>query len=758
MKRSASRIDGIVLGLAVFATSVAAHAQEQEESVGGGLEEVVVTAQKRESVEQKTAIAMTVFDADALEQNGVASVADLSAIAPSVSFATSNATHIITVRGISSRDTTEIGDPAVSLSIDGFNLQRAIGLNAALFDLERVEVLRGPQGTLVGRNATGGAVNIITAKPADEFRASAGVETGNYGMINTQAMVNLPISPTVKIRAAAQTRDRDGYRNNSPGPDGDDEDAKAARLHVLLEPIEQLSILLTAEFTDLGGVGPVVQAIPQRFTAPGVVDLSRPDIPADGMTFAVPPGSFIDAESMNYRANVDYDFGPVTLTYVGGWRELDFRRVGTLGGQYGTVRQNFTFNQSEDLESWNHELRLTSNGDTRLKWQLGGYYFKEANDVLTLFQDYPGQASLTGTSMDLQTYSYPDIEAQSRAFFGQGSYEFIDGFTFELGARASKDEKRRVGFNRVTNVQNYVATGCTAATCTFVTTPQDSRSSSDETTYHAAFNWEATSRNLLYIKYDTGYKGGGFTDLAPYDPETIGGVELGSKNRFLGNTLQLNLAVFNYDYEDQQVSQAVTSSTGAVGTRIVNAGETRIRGVEAEAVAALTDRDRLNLYAGYTEAEFQDFRVAVSGQLASIAYAEGNCTPVTSASATPCNWQLAGRTAPQAPEWSVNLGYEHEWDLLGGTLLARLQTHYESESNFTIYNFDADRQPSYMRSDVIVSFTSPGKRWTLTGFVRNIEDELILASSQDPSVQTYAAYRYQYQPPRTYGLRFVYEW
>ena len=151
MNRRFGLMDRTVLGLFVLAQSVAVYAQQaatQEDE--GGLQEVVVTAEKRVGVEQKTAIAMTVFDAKALERNGVGNVSDLAAIAPSVSFATSNATSIITIRGISSRDTTEIGDPAVSLNIDGFTLQRAIGLNAAIFDLERVEVLWGPQGTIAG--------------------------------------------------------------------------------------------------------------------------------------------------------------------------------------------------------------------------------------------------------------------------------------------------------------------------------------------------------------------------------------------------------------------------------------------------------------------------------------------------------------------------------------------------------------------------------------------------------------------------------
>jgi iron complex outermembrane receptor protein len=516
-------------------------------------------------------------------------------------------------------------------------------------------------------------------------------------------------------------------------------------------------MLLTAEWTEIDGVGPVVQPVPQVFTAPGVVDLSRPAIPNEGERFAVPPGGFILATTRNFRVNPSYNFGPATLTYLGGYRQLDFQRLATLGGQYGTNRQNFTFNQKERPESWNHELRLTSNSEGKLEWQIGGYYFSEKNDLLTLFQDYRGSPSLSGTPINLQTYVYPDIEAKSHAFFGQASYEIFDGVKVEAGARNSTDDKHRAGFNRVTNVINYANTGCTQTTCAFVTTPQNSSVSSDKTTYHAAVDWQWTPRNLAYLKFDTGYKAGGFTDLAPYGPETIRGTALGSKNRFLDNRLQVNVEAFWYDYQDQQVSQAVITSSGAIGTRVVNAGKSRIRGLEAETIAALTERDRVNFYAAYLDSEFQDFRVSVSGQLASIAYGEGRCTPA-GATATPCNWQLAGRSPPQAPEWSLNLGYEHEWPLFGGALTARIQSHYESKSYFTFYNFPADQQPSYTRSDAFLSYASASKTWTVQAFVRNIEDKLILASAADPSVQTYLAYRYQFQAPRTYGVRLTYDW
>jgi iron complex outermembrane receptor protein len=759
MKRSFSLIDRAVLGSLVLLQSAIVYAQDAgTEADQGGLQEVVVTAEKRPSIEQKTAIAMSVLDSKVLERNGVASVADLAGLAPSVGFATSNATSIITIRGISSRDTTEIGDPAISLNIDGFNLQRAIGLNATLFDLERVEVLRGPQGTLLGRNATGGAINLITAKPTNQFAASVAAETGNFGEFNSEGMINLPVNDWLKVRAAVQTRSHAGYRDNSPAFDGDDERSKAGRLHIGLDPTERWSVLLTGEWAEETGVGPVVQPVPQIFTAPGVVNLNRPAIPNEGESWPVPPGGYVVTTTRAFRLNSTYDFGPVLLTYLGGWRLEDFSRLATLGGQYGTNRQNFAFNQIERPESVSHELRLSSKDPGPFVWQLGGYFFRESNGLHTRFQDYPGSQSLAGSFINLQNYVYPDILAKSHAAFGQVSYEFADGLKLEAGARNSTDEKHRIGYNTVTNIANYLATRCTPASCAFVTTQQNSHTSSDKTTYHAAIDWQRTPRNLYYLKYDTGYKAGGFTDLGQYGPETISGVELGTKNRFLDNRLQVNADAFWYDYRDQQVSQAVITAAGAIGTNIVNAGKTRIKGIELDTIYMPTESDRVDLYAAYLDSKFQDFRVSVSGQLANIAYSENSCTPVNAGSATPCNWQLAGRAAPQAPQWSVNLGYEHIWPLFGGELTTRLQTHYETRTYYTIYNFPADMQPAYTKSDAIVTFVSPSKSWNVRAYVHNLEDKLILSSAQDPSSQTYQAYRYQYQSPRTYGVRFTYNW
>ena len=207
----------------------------------GQIQEVVVTAQKRSTTAQKTAAAVTVFDAKTLEKNGVQTLQDLTKLAPGVSLGQNSASVIVTVRGVSSRDTSEIGDPAVSISTDGFSIQRPTGLSGSVYDLERVEVLRGPQGTLYGRSATGGAINFITAKPGKEFDGKVAVGVGNYGLITTEGMLNVPLNDDWAMRAAFQSTRHDGYRKGeAPGRAGDDDDSQSVSYTHLTLPTSDL--------------------------------------------------------------------------------------------------------------------------------------------------------------------------------------------------------------------------------------------------------------------------------------------------------------------------------------------------------------------------------------------------------------------------------------------------------------------------------------------------------------------------------------
>jgi len=692
----------------------------------GQLEEVVVTAEKRSTTEQKTAIAMSVIDATTLKSNGVGNLKDLTNVAPSVSFAQQNASVIVGIRGVSSRDVT---NPAVSLSMDGFYTQQPTGLNASIFDLERVEVLRGPQGTLLGRNATGGSVDIITAKPAMDFAAYLTGETGNYGTLNSTGMINVPVSDKLQLRAAFQTRDHDGYRKNPAGSDGDDEHSKAARLHIAFQPTERLSGLVTLEYSKIDDVGPVVQGVAQRYTASGAIDLSRPSIPNDGRSFSVPAGGYENGETKGVRWNATYDLGVAQLTYLGGFRRLDYERLNTLGALYGSARQNLSYNSHDKTDTWNHEVRLTSKGDSHLFWQVGGFYFHEKNNGYTTFQDYRNSATLLEAPTNIFIYDYPNDVAKAKAVFGQVAYNLTDTLKIEGGVRYTKDNRSREGYATLASLGAYLATGA----LNYTTTPQNVEASSSKVTYHGGLNWQLTPSNLLYGKIDTGYKAGGFNELTTYDPETITAYEVGSKNRFFDNRFQLNVDAFYYAYKNQQVTQFLPSSANST---IVNAGESEYYGVEAEGVAMLTPVDRFNLYAAYIHAEYKDFAVANGAS----------------------NLQLAGNIPPQAPRWTFNAGYQHDFDVFGGVLTARAQTHYESKTYFTVYNYEADSQPAYFRSDATITYKPDGGKWQLEGYVRNIENTLVLSNAQNPASSTYLAYRYQYQAPRTMGVKLTVNW
>lgn len=698
-----------LLGGAGTVTMQTAIAQTpSDEAAVGSLEEVIVTAEKRSASEQKTPISMTVFSQEALQSNGVGSLDDLTSIAPSVSFGRASNASIVTIRGVSSRDTTEIGDPAVAVSIDGAYFQRAIGMSDATFDLERVEVLRGPQGTLYGRNATGGAINFITAKPTQEFGGYASVTLGNYDLVSTEAALNLPLADRAQLRASFFTRSHDGYRNNAPGSNGDDADSKAARVHLMLEPTDQLTALLTLEWVKLGGVGPAVYGTPLTFDEGGNVLHTRQPLPPNAETWPLSsPPNRLDSTTKSLRWKIDYDFGGADLTYIGSYRRLDYQALYDLDG---TDLVGAYFLPKEQPRTWSHEVRLASKDDTRFAWQIGGISFEEKNNLYTLFQTY----DVANPPQTLYIFSYPDIAAKSVAGFGQASYAVTDEVKIEAGLRYSKDDKHRRGlFDYGPGVQI-----------------QDAASSSNKTTYHAGINWQRTPSNLLYAKYDTGYKAGGFTDVAPYDPETITAYEIGTKNRFLGNTVQLNAAAFYYDYTDQQISQFIDGRT-----LVRNAGSSEIYGLELEGSALLGNADRLDGYIGYLHAEFTDFALSVGSQ----------------------NVQLAGNHPPQSPSLTANLGYQHEFAMPNGaTLTARIQTNYTSKSYLTFFNYPNDRQDSYTRSDLIFTYTPEGGQWLIEAFGRNLENEQVLTQAQENGL--WGMYNYQFMAPRTYGVRFKVNW
>jgi iron complex outermembrane recepter protein len=699
----------------VLVSPAAQAADARDPADGEGLQEIVVTAEKRETSLQKTAISMTAFDQEALLRNGVTKAEDIAALAPGVELAQNSANIIVTIRGVASRDTTEIGDPAVAISTDGFYIQRPYGLSDSTYDLERVEVLRGPQGTLYGRNATGGAINFISNKPKDDFEASGTIGYGTYNLLTTQGMVNVPLTDKLDARASFSTIRHDGYRSGeAPATPGDDADATSARVHLLYKPIDDLKILLTGQFTHEGGVGPTVEGFaPLQKVNGATVTSYQPSIYASGVPHGA-PNQRLDDTIKTIQWDIEYNLGFANLVYIGGHRNTNFRQLRDLDG---VLTSGNYFLPNERPQDWSHELRLVSNGAGPFTWQVGAYYFTEDNPLYTLYQSY----AVANSPTNIFTYN-TDTKQNAKAGYGQVTYEILDGVKLEGGLRYSTDHKDRYGYQDL---------GAGPVS-------QQGSSHDSKTTYHAAIDWQAAPANLLYVKYDTGYKAGGFA--APpglpqhlYAPETVSAVEAGSKNRFLNNRLQLNISAFHYNYEDQQVAVLVTSGSSAGFSDTLNAGQSKIWGTEIEAAANVTSADKVDAFVDYLHAVFSDF-----------------CTARTNGV---CTKNLAGHTAAQAPLWQLGGGYEHEFPFgNGASFNARVQSHFETHTYLGPENYGYQYQKQYSRSDVLLTFHAPQDKWSLQGYVRNLENAVVITSAG----AGFGYYNYALAPPRTYGVQFTY--
>jgi iron complex outermembrane recepter protein len=715
----------IAIAIAV-ALPVVAQAQTSDSKAGVELEEVIVTAEKREANVQKTAIAIDVLSAEKLARNGVSDIAQLQSVVPGVQFAQANSSTIVTVRGVSSRDTTELGDPAIAINVDGIFMQRPGGMNAAFFDLDRVEVLRGPQGTLYGRNATGGVVNIISKRPEFSFGGYAALTLGNYKTINGEGAINIPLSDTLALRASFISRQHDGYRNvsipavvdpslNIPGTGsaanranvrGDDEDSKGARLQLLFKPSDRFSALVSGSYIRQSGLGPVQAGYPTtRPAAPtGAAEVST--VPLSE------PGDFkLIRKSLS--SQFDYDFGPATATYLVGYVAVDRDH---LFDNDGTSTRFYVFRAGEYSKDTSHELRLASNGEGPFTWQVGGYLYDHNDLVRSLNFVNP-----SGSPIILRNFLF-DVDITSKALFGQVAYSLTDALKISAGLRSSHDTKTRGG-GRYAG-PGLVTPPVTQPVLTYIPETAASRSTDKDVSYHFGVDYQISPSSLLYAKTDKGYKSGGFTSLNAYGPEEVIAYEIGSKNRFIDNQLQLNLSAFLYDYKDQQVSTVTTN-----GVLTLNAGTSTVKGIEAQVDWRVTPNDSLDLSVNWLDAKFKNFAVAVAG----------------------VNVSQKGHRLIQAPELALAAGYEHSFDLGSGKLTPRAQALYRSESFFSVFNNLNDRQAPYTTLDLSLTYAAPNKAWSLQAYARNVTDTVVLTGASIGSFTNTNVY--QFGAPRTVGVR-----
>jgi len=736
-------IGALLVGTAGTASSAWAQAPgvnaQTAQSASAQLEEVIVTAEKRATGASKTPIAMDVFTADQVQQQGIHDIASLSQVDPALQFGNGvTANAFLTLRGVSSRDSSEIGDPAVPVGIDGFFMDRLYNLSQSTYDLDRVEVLRGPQGTLYGRNAIGGIVNFYTKKPTNAYEGYASVDYGNYDTVNTEGAVNVPVSDKVQIRAAFGTYSHSGYFSQplANARYGDD-DSKSARLSVAFEPWEGFTGVIYGQYLNVGGNGPGFQIYPFAFNAAGTdISHSTPAGIGPQSSAGLTPFSL---SIRDYRLHGEFTQTlpwDMTLTYLGGYDATIFKQFEDLDNLATGKRANF--GGRNDPKTQNHELRIASAANQRLTWQGGLFYFREINAIDGAYS----VAGPDGVLVPAYVFPYPSVTSDSYAAYGQGGFKITPDLNLSLGARETYDDKSRVGTAYLTPAffgqtgstpVRYIAGGGSGHWNKF--------------TWHAGLEWTPTNSTLAYGKVDTGYKAGGFNTTGtasstPYGPETATNYELGLKQALFDNRVRVSGAAFYEDYKGYQASIGTCptcTNNGVAG--IQNAGNAVLKGVEGDVTALVNPVGKFNISAAYLSAVFKRFDATLQEYAAN-----GSSTVI------PAN--LAGKTLIQAPRWSLGAGFEHNWNLPGDAgLMARIQSSFRTAQYFSNYNFADSRQGAYTVSDAMLVFTAPNDRYEVEAYVRNLENSTYLTFAAETG--TAHGYEYAFGAPRTFGAKLT---
>jgi len=442
-----------VAAVPLHAQSAPATAAPSEATEDDGTDVIIVTANRREENLQEVAGVVQALDADQLRQDGIVELRQLQAAVPGLSIANQEGNVEIFIRGVGSSNNTELGDPGAAPHLNGTYIPRPRGLGLMFYDLERVEVNKGPQGTLYGRNALAGTLNIITAKPRlGEFSGYAQAEIANRSSYGAEGAINIPLGDTLAVRAAGYYVDRDyGFRNVSTGEQASQlkpaglEENYAGRLSMLWEPDDRLSVSVVGDYGKETGTGYPGANIFGAVTATGL----RPDkLNLKDVVYRGMQGD-MENELWGIQGKLSYDFGTFTGELTGSYRSVDFYQANASSEgidypgrdldnfQYDNFSNNFWQTRSQ---SQVYEARLSANEDQRFRWNLGGFYFKEDQAVGYMAVADRGYCCYSGTE-----FTMPDVNGESFAFFGDGTYDITDRLRVFGGLRYTEEKKSRYG-------------------------------------------------------------------------------------------------------------------------------------------------------------------------------------------------------------------------------------------------------------------------------------------------------------------------
>lgn len=690
---------------AALGALLALPAQAQDPAEAAAIEEVVVTAQRRSERLQDVPVTVTAFGADQIDESHIVGVQDIITRTPGLSFDAFPASEPrLFIRGIGSSDRGSGGDPSAAVFLDEIYLGRPSAIAFDVFDIERIEVLKGPQGTLYGRNVVGGAINVITRAPdLSGFEAALEGTLGNYDARELAGMANLPFADgKAALRVSGSVRKHDGYtRSTVTGGDLEAGDTRSARVQLLVEPTDTLRIHLTADSTTDRGTGPANHVLftsrPDRY--PLSLDPDKSLATIDGRQ---------DRDTYGLRGEVNWSLPFATLSYLGSHREVDYESYYDFDGSNGT--RGVEGGDTEHSELTSHEVRLLSPEASKATWVLGVYSYRAETDRMVT----NNTISFAGLERVAQ-----DSRLESYAVYGDITYPLRERLNVTAGVRYTKDKKDYHIVNRGPQQFQTVF-------------PLDARASAtfDAVTWRLGADYHLAADHMVYGMVSRGFKSGGFQDapsspeaaVTPFEPEYATQYELGLKQQFFDRALTWNNSIFLIDYTDLQTGQTV-----GLSKLTNNAGKATIKGYETSLAWRIGGGFDLGLNYAYTDATFDDF-----------ATVDDNNNPIN----------LAGNRLSRSPKNKLTLSPSYTLELAnGGEVRATAEYRYES----LIYDDNSNLQPEVREPtefiDANAGYTSPDGTWTFSVWGKNLTDE----RTRTLQVFFNSTFFVAYNAPRTYG-------
>jgi iron complex outermembrane receptor protein len=758
MKHRPSYLAALTAGIAFYAG--ASHAQT--EPVPGAsadnalsLGEIVVTARKRDENLQNVPISITAISGKDLEERGIEDVGALTNSTPNLEINNGRtdggaSTAQIMIRGVGQNDFLIPNDPGVGLYVDDVYVARSSGGVSNLVDIQSIEVLRGPQGTLYGKDTIGGAVRITTAKPTlDSQYTEASVTTGSYDRLDFYGIANLPLSDDFAIRITGSSRSSNdiGHRVLQPGEGTGDIDQQQVRISGLYAPSGNWTFLASAEYTRArqdGGYGAM-----SYFSGNGLISALNTYYPSLDASLGLPAGTLFDGRWVS-SPKADYGTGPNqddfdtwglsgVLTYnINPHLTLKsitaYRYTGDIVGRDGD------FSPFPVLETvvrdWNGQFsqEFQLNGTlNRFTWTNGFYFIDEdlKNTYNTKLWD---GLVYTPVAVDFDAHSISTLRQQSLALYGQGTYDITDTLHLTVGARGSQESKHFYeDWYFLVQPRSYTCPGIDVTG-----KYDDCRHVDNIFTPMATLSFNLTSNLMVYGSYSDGFKAGGWTprlfsqtSLARYQPEKLRAYELGVKSDWFDRRLILNADVFYSDYRDLQLTEVLADASGAPQPVVENAGHARIYGVELDSKAKLTSSTTVELALGTLDTKYLQLLPGVQQSIH-------------------LNYNL-----PDAPPLTVNLALEQDLPVLpnGALISARVDANYKGRTYKEPDNSPYLIQDPYTLLNARVAYTAASRKWELSAFATNLTNKLYLTNGEDLR-STFGFVESYYGRPREAGLSF----